>query len=70
MQGSKFSVITDCNSLQASRLKIDLTPRVYRWWAFLQSFDFDIIYRDGIQMGHVDFPLPSENTIKKNVSIG
>ncbi|XP_046625036.1 uncharacterized protein LOC124307441 [Neodiprion virginianus] len=52
----------DCSSLQASRKKLDLTPRVHRWWAFLQAFDFDIVHRDGKRMSHADFfprnPLP------------
>lgn len=71
LQGRQFTVITDCNSLRASRTKADLTPRVHRWWAFLQSFDFDILYRDGKRMGHVDFlsrnPLPSEDVKQKVV---
>lgn len=42
LHGKHFTVLTDCNSLKASRNKVDLTPRVHRWWAFLQSFDFEI----------------------------
>lgn len=41
--------------MKASRNKQDLTPRAQRWWAFLQSFTFDIQYRDGKRMAHVDF---------------
>lgn len=55
LHGRKFTVVTDCNSLKSSRHKIDLTPRVHRWWAFLQSYDFDVTYRAGEQMAHVDF---------------
>jgi len=55
LQGRKFVVYTDCNSLKASRTKLDLTPRVHRWWAFLQAFDFEIEYRKGERMAHVDF---------------
>ncbi|CAK1540872.1 unnamed protein product [Leptosia nina] len=62
LHGGKFTVVTDCNSLKSSRDKVDLTPRVHRWWCFLQSFDFDVVYRAGKQMSHVDFlsrnPLP------------
>jgi len=53
--GRTFVVYTDCNSLKSSRTKIDLTPRVHRWWAYLQSFDFKIEYREGKRMAHVDF---------------
>lgn len=55
LYGRSFTVVTDCNSLKASRTKVDLTPRVHRWWAFLQAFDFDIQYREGKRMAHVDF---------------
>jgi len=62
--GRQFVVYTDCNSLKASRTKIDLTPRVHRWWAYLQSFNFDIQYREGKRMAHADFfsrnPVPSK----------
>jgi len=62
LHGRKFVVFTDCNSLKSSRNKIELLPRVYRWWAYLQSFEFDIQYREGKRMAHVDFlsrnPLP------------
>lgn len=55
LQGRNFTVFTDCNALKASRSKVDLTPRVHRWWAFLQAYDFEIIYREGKRMGHADF---------------
>lgn len=55
LQGRKFTVLTDCNSLKLSRNKIDLTPRVHWWWTYLQSFDFDVKYRIGKQMAHADF---------------
>lgn len=55
LHGRKFIVVTDCSSLKSARKKLDLTPRVHRWWAFLQSFDFDITHRDGKHMAHVDF---------------
>lgn len=53
--GRKFTVYTDCNSLKASHLKKDLTPRVHRWWAILQAFNFDIVYKEGKRMAHADF---------------
>lgn len=55
LHGRKFLVVTDCSSLQMTRKKLDLTPRVHRWWAFLQSFDFDIVHRGGKLMSHADF---------------
>lgn len=62
LHGRKFTVVTDCSSLKSARKQLDLTPRVHRWWAFLQSFDFDIVHREGKRMVHADFlsrnPLP------------
>lgn len=44
-------------------------PRVHRWWAFLQAYDFDIKYREGKHMSHADFfsrnPLPINNNHKR-----
>lgn len=72
LQNQKFLVVTDCNAVKASKTKRDLTPRVHRWWCFLQAFEFDIEYRQGKRMEHVDFlsrnPLPlttSENKISQ-----
>lgn len=53
--GTPFKVVTDCNSLKASRNKKELLPRVHRWWAFLQSFNFEIEYRKGERIPHVDY---------------
>ncbi|MBF2463463.1 hypothetical protein ICI39_14115, partial [Listeria welshimeri] len=44
LHGKKFTVFTDCNSLKSSQTKKELTPRAHRWWSFLQSFDFDVVY--------------------------
>lgn len=64
LYGRKFTVFTDCNSLKASKSKTDLTPRVHRWWAILQAYDFDIVYRQGRVMEHADYlsrnPLPQK----------
>ncbi|CAK1600219.1 unnamed protein product [Parnassius mnemosyne] len=53
--GRKFTVVTDCSSVKSSKSKTDLSPRVHRWWAYMQSFEFDIIHREGSRMSHVDF---------------
>nr|XP_046472584.1 uncharacterized protein LOC124214362 [Neodiprion pinetum] len=49
LHGREFTVVTDCNSVKASRTKMDLTPRAHRWWAFLQTFTFDVIHREAEQ---------------------
>lgn len=55
LYGRSFKVITDCNSLKASRHKKELTPRVHRWWSYLQSFQFEIEYRKGERLAHADY---------------
>lgn len=55
LYGRKFKVITDCNALKASKFKKDLLPRIHRWWAFLQNYDFEIEYRKGQNLHHADF---------------
>jgi hypothetical protein len=55
LHGHEFTVVTDCNSLKCSSKKIDLTPRIHRWWAYLQCFEFNIVYNKGKDMAHVDF---------------
>lgn len=52
--GIKFKIVTDCNSLRATFQKRDMIPRVARWWEQMQEFHFDIEYRAGVSMAHVD----------------
>lgn len=46
LHDQKFVVYTDCNSLKASRTKIELTAR-----------DFDVQYSTGSEMAHLDLLL-------------
>lgn len=55
LYGRKFKVITDCNALKASKHKKDLLPRIHRWWAFLQNYDFEVEYRKGERLQHADY---------------
>lgn len=55
LYGRKCKVITDCNALKASKHKKDLLPRIHRWWAFLQNFEFEVEYRKGERLKHADF---------------
>ena len=55
MHGQEFLVVTNCNSLKASGNKVSLNDRDHRWWAYLQTFSFNIIYREGKRMAHVNF---------------
>ncbi|CAH2088870.1 unnamed protein product [Euphydryas editha] len=42
--------------------KKDLSPRVARWWTFLQDLEFEIVYKKGRHISHVDFL--SRNSVK------
>ena len=45
----------DCNSLKAFSNKVHLNDRVHRWWTYLQTITFDIMYRESKRLAHVDF---------------
>lgn len=52
--GVNFKVVTDCHALRTTLVKRDLVPRIARWWLQISEFAFDIEYRPGTQMAHVD----------------
>lgn len=52
--GINFTLVTDCNAIKATKEKKDLIPRIARWWLQLQEFTFEIKYRPGDRMKHVD----------------
>ncbi|KAG6464992.1 hypothetical protein O3G_MSEX014865 [Manduca sexta] len=52
--GLKFKIVTDCNALRTTLTKRDLIPRISRWWVQFQEYDFEIEYRPGSRMAHVD----------------
>ncbi|CAG9137669.1 unnamed protein product [Plutella xylostella] len=53
--GLEFTVVTDCNVLKLTQHKKDLLPRVCRWWAYLQDFNFSLEYRKGSNLAHADY---------------
>lgn len=53
--GIKFQIFTDCNSVKSTMNKKDISPRVARWWTYMQDFDFNVVYKKGRYIGHVDF---------------
>lgn len=53
--GLKFTIITDCNSIKSTMNKRDISPRVARWWTYMQDFSFDIVYKKGKFVTHVDY---------------
>lgn len=67
LYGRQFKVITDCNALKASKHKRDLLPRIHRWWAYLQNFEFEIEYRKGERMQHADYLSRNPDPLTVNV---
>lgn len=69
--GSKFTIYTDCNALRHTLTKRDLIPRIARWWLQISEFDFDIQYRPGCSMSHVDAlsrnPVPNTSHVDASI---
>nr|XP_053601985.1 uncharacterized protein LOC128670385 [Plodia interpunctella] len=52
--GLHFKIFTDCAALRTTLTKRGLIPRIARWWLQMCEYTFDIEYRPGTQMSHVD----------------
>jgi hypothetical protein len=71
--GLEFKIVTDCNAIKATAHKKDLVPRVARWWMYLQNFNFNIEYRKGKYVAHVDYLSrnpPADATLVNVISEG
>lgn len=52
--GLKFTVYTGCQALGYLNLYNTVEPQIERWFEILQAFDFDVGYRPGTRMTHID----------------
>jgi len=52
--GIRFTVVTDCQSLIYLNMHKTVKPQIARWFEVLQEFEFDIKFRPGERMAHVD----------------
>lgn len=51
--GTKFNVVTNCNTLRTTFTKRDLL-RIDRWWLEIREYTFDVEYRAGARITHAD----------------
>lgn len=68
----KFTVITDCQALTWLKDKKTLNPQMARWFNDLCEYDFEIRYRAGEKMTHVDAlsRAPVDDEIRSTNSAG
>jgi len=52
--GVKFVIYTDCQALMYLNNFKSTSSQVARWHDSLQEYDFEVKYRPGVRMGHVD----------------
>lgn len=52
--GTHFKIFTDCKALRLTLSKKDLMPKIARWLLQMEEYDFEIEYRPGDRMAHVD----------------
>ena len=74
LQGIKFTIVTDYNSLKLTLEKRDINPRILRWSLVLHNFDYQLEHRKGERMQHVDalsrcINILEENTFERNLSL-
>lgn len=76
LQGLKFKIVTDCNSLTMTLNKREINPRISRWALELQNYEYVLEHRPGDKMSHVDalsrvsnILILEENPFEQNLSV-
>lgn len=52
--GIHFVVVTDCQALVHLNTQKTINPQIARWATLLTEYDFEIKYRPGCKMSHID----------------
>ena len=72
--GIKFLIFTDCQALVHINTMRTKNAQIIRWLGLLAEYDFDIFYKKGEQMRHIDAlsraPVePAENNLLEEATI-
>lgn len=54
LQGIPFTIVSDCSAVMQTLEKKDINARIARWSLELQSFEYNVVHRNGSRMKHVD----------------
>lgn len=54
LKGIPFKIITDCEALRLTLSKKNINPKIARLALELENYDYTVVHRKGIKMGHVD----------------
>lgn len=54
LKGIPFRIVTDCSALQMTLSKKNINDRIARWALELENYDYTVVHRKGVNMGHVD----------------
>lgn len=62
-----FKIITDCSALTLTLAKKDINPKISRWVFEIEQYNYTIMHRKGVNMGHVD--ALSRNHVIANLTV-
>ncbi|KAH0809697.1 hypothetical protein GEV33_013094 [Tenebrio molitor] len=76
LQGIRFKIVTDCNSLKLTLERKEVNPRILRWSLILRNYDYVLEHRSADRMKHADalsrncgILIIEENSVERNLQI-